>query len=1007
MDTDDPRLQNVAKSDVLESFRTLPEADIEQYYAELVPPELTLPEAFWSALDANQRAIALRLCLLAFVSSDFTVLPRAFQLQAAIAIITGNDCLVDVGTGSGKTLVMVLLALYYSKRTLLVVSPLKRLQVLQVAVFERYGLPTVAINEDTPADAELWKKIVSGHFSVIIAQPEQLSGLHQGHHTKFSRILTEETDFTKNIVAICIDEAHFIYTAGTDLYGLPAFRPAFGRLGGVRITIGRRTPVLAMSGTQPPHIKKHIISSLLMNVERLLHIKLSSNRPNLVYATHQIVGSRSDLRNLAFLVPVDHDGPLERAIVFHDDSKEAAAAAMYLNSRLAPSKRHLGIIRHYHGGMLKLYLQAVFDDFSNPDGMCRILHATSGASTGLDVADIRVVVQYGVPRDVPNALQRGGRAGRSSSNCALFLLMYESWALDVDLSQVAGDIASDPDHPIVNNLTRNTNKQDRTGWAILFVVQMLVCLRCLFADYLGDRSSDALETATQACCDGPHGDDAPPSKQIQASQFFGSPMLYLDPMTGVAWYGQEGDPNRKLLNPTAEKRKPSDDGEKKENRKVPDRAALSSRLIVWRTLTSKGFGPLFPPEFLLNDKGVVALSAHPPGTLSKKEDITDILGETKQWNDTWAQAVFELVKKYDEELVELRPAPPSKKTTRNTKRTKDVIHGAQISKTGASPSQQVECSLATSGRHSQVGLVCGCGQGASGIKIPGPGSRQRDRPPQEREADIATDPFSSYFNCDDPSLPPKVLITTSFKASKATYEFCDELVGVFPGAEFRRRKKGKGFEMGRIAAWAADRGYKHLMVVNEDMKKPNALTVVYLPNGPTAYFKLTSIELTKQIFGHARATPHYPELILNGFVTRLGHCVGRMFQTTMPPLPEFAGRQVVTLHNQRDFIFFRRHRYAFRSEEKVALQEIGPRFTLKLRWLKKNIPAVYNYGESAAPLTIEKDEEDDAFEESENKEESEGSKQPKERPRTVPPKVDEYIWQWKPQLETSRKTFFL
>lgn len=34
-----------------------------------------------------------------------------------------------------------------------------------------------------------------------------------------------------------------------------------------------------------------------------------------------------------------------------------------------------------------------------------------------------------------------------------------------------------------------------------------------------------------------------------------------------------------------------------------------------------------------------------------------------------------------------------------------------------------------------------------------------------------------------------------------------------------------------------------------------------------------------------------------------------MFQQLFPPLPEFEGRQVVTLHNQRDFLFFRRHRY--------------------------------------------------------------------------------------------------
>jgi ribosome production factor 1 len=134
-------------------------------------------------------------------------------------------------------------------------------------------------------------------------------------------------------------------------------------------------------------------------------------------------------------------------------------------------------------------------------------------------------------------------------------------------------------------------------------------------------------------------------------------------------------------------------------------------------------------------------------------------------------------------------------------------------------------------------------------------------------SDIASDPFSRYFNFeDDPNVPPKVLITTSPKASKSTYDFCDELVGIFPGAEYIRRKKGKGFVIGRIAGWAAVRGYKHLLVVNEDMKKPSvcrpvvcasytsddkfkdAITLVYLPNGPVAYFKLTSIELTKQIY---------------------------------------------------------------------------------------------------------------------------------------------------------------
>ncbi|GLB41858.1 putative brix [Lyophyllum shimeji] len=294
-------------------------------------------------------------------------------------------------------------------------------------------------------------------------------------------------------------------------------------------------------------------------------------------------------------------------------------------------------------------------------------------------------------------------------------------------------------------------------------------------------------------------------------------------------------------------------------------------------------------------------------------------------------------------------------------------------------------------------------------KQAGPSSSQEQL--DETAADLASDPFASYFtSTDDPSIPSKILITTSPKASKATYEFCDELVGVFPGAEFIRRKKGKGFELGRIAGWAAGRNYKHLLVVNEDMKKPNAVTLVYLPNGPSAYFKLSSVELTKQIYGHARATPHHPELVLNGFVTRLGHAVGRMFQTTFPPLPEFQGRQVVTLHNQRDFIFFRRHRYAFRSTEKVALQEIGPRFTLKLRWLKKGLPAVQNFGEAPKPLEFDVspfEEEKDQKAEALPADDSSAASGAEPRKPIVPPKTDEYLWAWKPELETSKRTFFL
>jgi superfamily II DNA helicase RecQ len=155
-------------------------------------------------------------------------------------------------------------------------------------------------------------------------------------------------------------------------------------LGKFRIRLGKDIPVQALSGTQPPHIKQAIITHLRFDGARLCSIKLSSNRANTVYATHPIVGELSDFLN--FLVPDNCQCPVDiylpKTVVFHDDSDEAANAAIYVDRRLPMSLQDKGIVRHYyHGGMSKDYLTKVYDDFQKADGVCRILHATEGAST--------------------------------------------------------------------------------------------------------------------------------------------------------------------------------------------------------------------------------------------------------------------------------------------------------------------------------------------------------------------------------------------------------------------------------------------------------------------------------------------------------------------------------------------------------------------------------------------------------------------------------------------------
>ena len=73
-------------------------------YQETIPSELALPISFWKSYGDEKLAIGLRACLAIWATSGKKIVPNEFQLTAAISLISGQDTLVDVGTGYGKTL---------------------------------------------------------------------------------------------------------------------------------------------------------------------------------------------------------------------------------------------------------------------------------------------------------------------------------------------------------------------------------------------------------------------------------------------------------------------------------------------------------------------------------------------------------------------------------------------------------------------------------------------------------------------------------------------------------------------------------------------------------------------------------------------------------------------------------------------------------------------------------------------------------------------------------------
>jgi ribosome production factor 1 len=256
------------------------------------------------------------------------------------------------------------------------------------------------------------------------------------------------------------------------------------------------------------------------------------------------------------------------------------------------------------------------------------------------------------------------------------------------------------------------------------------------------------------------------------------------------------------------------------------------------------------------------------------------------------------------------------------------------------------------------------------------------------QGEEAMDEFSGFYNKE---VTPKLCITTCLKPSKRCYSFVRELLYVFPNSFFYPRK---GFTVKQIAENCAENDFTDVIIINEDNKKINGLTVQHLPEGPTAFFQLRRVTLNSELPGNPGELEHLsrPEILLNRFTSRVGRRTARILSALFHIEPDFKGRRVITFHNQRDFIFFRHHRYIFervgkaeaendaevkKLQEKARLaaklrklgkkhqrlhdqlkdapkllegesiinnakvrckiQEIGPQFTMRLKWIQHGI----------------------------------------------------------------------
>ncbi len=114
--------------------------------------------------------------------------------------------------------------------------------------------------------------------------------------------------------------------------------------------------------------------------------------------------------------------------------------------------------------------------------------------------------------------------------------------------------------------------------------------------------------------------------------------------------------------------------------------------------------------------------------------------------------------------------------------------------------------------------------------------------------------------------------------------------------------------------------------------EPDGIIVSHLPYGPTAYFGLYNTVLRHDIRSAKKMTLAHPHLVFHNFSTKLGERVQSILKYlfTVPTNSDDAAMRVVSIYNEGDFISFRHHRCDKADHKTVELDEMGPRFELKL-----------------------------------------------------------------------------
>eukprot|EP00753_Platysulcus_tardus_P005832 PLAT13719.1.p1 GENE.PLAT13719.1~~PLAT13719.1.p1 ORF type:complete len:723 (+),score=221.91 PLAT13719.1:26-2170(+) len=322
---------------------------------------------------------------------------RRPQKQVVEAVLRGEDALVLAPTGGGKSLCYQLPATLLRGVTI-VVSPLIALMQDQVAALRAKRVPAELLMSSLPASevkrvmADLTGK--KPRTKLLYVTPETLT-------SRGARDWLMQLYKRAYIALLAVDEAHCISSWGHD------FRPSFRRLLQLRELLPG-VPCIALTATATPAVVADMKERLGMG-DASVYAR-SFNRANLHYAVAYRDQLDDDVAHLLGWI----------------ESKGAGCGIVYTHTqadttRLAGRLRAAGLsAAAYHAGMRMADRKAAQEAWTA--GEVDIMCATIAFGMGIDVAAVRFVVHWTLPKSLEGYYQESGRAGRDGkqSHCLLY-----------------------------------------------------------------------------------------------------------------------------------------------------------------------------------------------------------------------------------------------------------------------------------------------------------------------------------------------------------------------------------------------------------------------------------------------------------------------------------------------------------------------------------------------------------------------------------------------------------